>query len=74
MGTWMDVVRELRLADGQRVTDGERSWDVERDGFGRYTLRGVERDTPTIWDSRLAATTAPGQLRFAAAPSRRRRK
>lgn len=72
--TWKEVILQLRLAPGHRVTDGQQSWDVERDGFGRYTLRGVEQGTKTIWDSEIDRTPAPENVRIDARPSSRRQK
>lgn len=67
--TWKQAILDLRLQDGHRVTDGTRTWDVERDGFGRYTLKGVN-GTRNIWDDDLARTEAPAELRQVAKTKR----
>ena len=66
--TWLQALLDLRALDGQRVTDGKRHWDVKRDGFGAYTLRGLEKTTPCLWPDDLRHE-APAELRIAASPS-----
>ena len=70
--TWMDVIRELRLQPGQRITDGTHTWDIERDGFGGYTLRGVD-GAHSVFPHEVGKTAAPA-VRVAAAPGKRRPK